>query len=353
MQISDPAYISLSIEDAQPLCALIAQRERIVLFSHTAPDGDSLGSTLALMLALRVAYPQKLIQVIAPDGIDAYLEWMPRLDEVLIYLKDEHRALETVAAADLLLHVDHNDVRRLRHQPLIEAAGQSSAPRVMIDHHLEPEQGYDLYYSYPGTSSTCQLVYVLLCRMGLEYCIDEEVATLLLTGIMTDTGRFSYSCHSPQLFEHVAQLMQRGARYAYIVDALDNHTPERTLRLRGHFLSELMQIDRELGAAICLLSREDMDRLGIVKGDTEGLVNLPLSIEGVDCSCFMREDGDLVKISLRSTGSLAVNELASSAFGGGGHLNAAGAEHYGSLEEARQLFLSALRALRARSCDKM
>lgn len=341
------AHIDIPAQHAALLYTEIEQSQSIILFSHTAPDGDSLGSTLALMTALQAEWPAKRFTVVSPDTIDAYLHWLPRRDEVLVYLEQETETLSLIAEADLILHVDHNATHRLRYAPLVEAVKRSPARRIIIDHHLDPEAGYPLYYSYPGTSSTCQVAYVLLHAMGLESRICPTAATLLLTGIMTDTGRFSYGCYSPQLFAHVAELMERGAQYAYIVDALDNHTPEHILRLRGYILSECMQVDRELGLAYFELRAEDFARLGITKGDTEGLVNLPLSIEGVDCACFIREDRDLVKLSLRSIGAFPVNQLAEQAFGGGGHLNAAGAEHHGTIEEAKTIMLEHLRRLRA------
>lgn len=343
---TDPCYIHISADHAAQLYAEIEQSQSIILFSHTAPDGDSLGSTLGLMTAMRHQWPSKRFTVISPDPIDAYLAWLPHQQEVISYLGQEEEALQLVEQADLILHVDHNAVHRLRYTPLVEAVKCSPARRIIIDHHLDPEEGYPLYYSYPGTSSTCQVAYVLLHAMGLGEHICPTTATLLLTGIMTDTGRFSYGCYNPQIFAHVGELMERGAQYAYIVDALDNHTPEHVLRLRGYILSECMQVDRELGAAYFELRAEDFQRLGITKGDTEGLVNLPLSIEGVDCACFIREDRDLVKLSLRSIGTFPVNLLAEQAFGGGGHLNAAGAEHHGTLEEAKEIYLSHLRRLR-------
>lgn len=343
---AETPHIHITAQHAAQLYAEIEQSQSIILFSHTAPDGDSLGSTLGLMTALESQWPNKRFAVISPDPIDAYLAWMPRRAEVITYLGQEEEALRLVAEADLILHVDHNATHRLRYAPLVEAVKRSPARRIIIDHHLDPESGYALYYSYPGTSSTCQVAYVLLHAMGLREHICSTTATLLLTGIMTDTGRFSYGCYSPQLFAHVGELMERGAQYAYIVDALDNHTPEHVLRLRGYILSQCMQVDRELGAAYFELRAEDYARLGITKGDTEGLVNLPLSIEGVDCACFIREDRDLVKLSLRSIGSFPVNQLAEQAFGGGGHLNAAGAEHHGTLEEAKEIYLSHLRRLR-------
>lgn len=338
-------YIDLCPTEVARLQTYLESADSIVLLPHTAPDGDALGCTLGLMQMLRLAYPSKRISVISPDPIEQYLAWLPLLGELCIWGGQELGACELIAEADLLIYMDHNQLKRLRHTPLIDAVRESKASRVMIDHHLDPEQGLDLYFSYPGTSSTCELTYRIAAALGLTNYLSVQGATLLLTGMITDTGRFMYGCFAHEVFDTVAKLLSHGAQYAYIVDQLSYHNPLPQLLLQGYILHEKLVLMPELRAAYFELTQAEMQERGISKGDTEGLVNLPLSVEGIDSVCFLREDKDQIKLSLRSIGDFPVNELASRGFGGGGHLNAAGAEHHGTLDEAKNVYLCTLKEI--------
>ena len=226
---------------------------------------------------------------------------------------------------------------------------ESGARRILIDHHLDPEEGCSPCFSYPEASATCELIYLLTQALGWAEHITAETATLLLVGIITDTGRFMYSHLSPELFETTSALLALGADYPLIIDRLSYHNPEAQIRLQGYVLDQRMELYPELGAACLTLTQEELQRFGATKGDTEGLVNIPLSIEGIHCSCFIREDKTQIKLSFRSTGDFPVNELASLAFGGGGHLNAAGAEYQGNIEDAKNIYLCQLEELQRKS----
>ncbi len=315
------------------LSMLLERGRRIVLLPHTAPDGDALGSVLGLLGVLRSAYPEADIRAVSPDAVERYLQWMPCTDQLVVWSSTSNEALDLIASADVLIHLDHNEVTRLRHSGLVEAVKTSRATRIMIDHHLNPEEGFHLVLSRPGVSSTSELVYALAKRMGWTKYLISELATLLLTGIVTDTGRLMYGCFYPEIFAHFSELIAHGADYPYIIDSLSYHGTMSQLRLQGYALYERMEIYPELRTAVISLSAEEMQTLGVSKGDTEGLVNLPLSVEGIEASCFIREDGDQIKLSFRSIGDLAVNEVARRAFGGGGHLNAAGGEYKNSAPE--------------------
>lgn len=321
--------------------------QHIVLFPHTSPDGDALGCILAWANLLKVVNPTAIVQVISPDPVEAYLLWLPDLDQMLTYPEDEALILQHLQEADLLVHLDHNQVSRLRYPALIEAVYASSAYKVLIDHHLDPEALFDLAFSYPEASATCELVYRLAADLGWREYITPATATLLLTGIITDTGRFMYGHLCQELFSTAGDLFALGADYATIIDRLSYHNPEKQLRLQGYVLANKLDIYPDLRAACITLSQEELVQFNATKGDTEGLVNLPLSIEGVECCCFIREDKTQIKLSFRSTGNYPVNRLASDAFGGGGHLNAAGAEYAGSINEAKNIYLCALERLRA------
>lgn len=338
--------IELKAADLEQLARVLSSSHNIVIVPHTAPDGDALGSTLGLQAILQDKYPDKSICVVSPDPIEAYLRWMPRVQSLVVYGSQSTSALELIGQADLLLHLDHNQRSRVRHTPLLEAILASRARSVLIDHHLHPEEGFSLSFSYPGVSSTSELVLSIVQALGWEGCVSAEAATLLLTGIVTDTGRFMYSCFAPSLYHRVCDLLRLGADYATIVDRLSYHGRLEQLRAQGYVLHQKLEVFPELRAACFTLTQQEMQMLNLTKGDTEGLVNLPLSVEGIDCSCFIREDRTQVKLSFRSTGDFPVNQIASRGFAGGGHLNAAGAEHAGSIDEAKNIYLYELKRLR-------
>lgn len=333
-------------DSLQRLKHLIEGKKNIVIFPHTAPDGDALGSTIAWKQILLQVLPQANITIISPDRIERYLRWLPHLDQILIYPDHQEEADKIISSADLIFHLDHNQISRLRYPDLIQVSTEARATRIMIDHHLYPEESFDLIFSYPTFSSTCELVTALTYSLGWESYICKETATLLTTGIITDTGRFMYSCFSPELYKHFSNLLDLGADYAKIIDRLSYHGTLEELKLKGYILHEKLEVYPDLGAAVITLSQEEIQARNISKGDTEGLVNLPLSVEGIDCVCFIREDKTQIKLSLRSTGTFPVNIIAQEGFGGGGHLNAAGGEYQGSINDAREEFITQLKLLR-------
>ncbi|MDO4692987.1 MAG: DHH family phosphoesterase [Porphyromonadaceae bacterium] len=344
-EINSLTEINLPQQALDSFRDLVATSRRIVILPHTAPDGDALGSTIAFGNVLQSLHPDKNICVISPDPVEQYLSWMPEVDTLLHYATSGDEAIAAIAEADLLIHMDHNQRSRLRYQPLVDAAISSRAPSVLIDHHLYPEAGFTVCFSYPGISSTCELTLRIVQALGWQAHVSPTSSTLLLTGIVTDTGRFMYGCFAPDLYHRVSDLLGLGADYGYIIDRLSYHGRIEQLRAQGYVLHEKLELYPELRAACFVLTQEEMQHLGVSKGDTEGLVNLPLSVEGVDCSCFIREDRGQIKLSFRSTGDFPVNEIASRGFSGGGHLNAAGAEHYGSIEEAKNIYLYQLKCL--------
>lgn len=338
-------HIEITQSTANQLERLISTSSRIVIFPHTAPDGDALGSTLALKRTIINKYPNKEVCVVSPDSVDAYLSWLPDVNTLCVYSDDNAGALSLIEQADLLIHLDHNQRSRLRHTPLVESAKASSAPSVLIDHHLYPDTNFNLSFSFPGTSSTCELLLSILQKMGWSTHIDTTSATLLLTGMITDTGRFMYGCFSSGFYRQVANLVDLGANYNFIIDQLSYHGRAEQLKAMGYVLHEKLEIHKELGAAHFVLTRAEMEELNINKGDTEGLVNLPLSVEGIRCSCFIREDATQIKLSFRSIGDFPANLIAERGFSGGGHLNAAGAEYRGSIEDAKNIYLCELKRL--------
>lgn len=324
-------------KSADRLSQLIDGAEKIVITCHTSPDGDALGSSLALMHLLTGLGKQA--QVVTPDVAPDSLRFVPGVKEIVAFTRHEEFARQLFAEADLVLCVDFNAVKRLdRLAPLLE---ECKAPKALIDHHLEPERFADVIISHPEQSSTCMLLFRLLCQMGWVELIDRKVASCIYIGMMTDTGNFSYNDSDPEIYQVIAFLMECGIDKDRLYRLAFNTKSENQLRLNAYAIAEKMEVLHDHGAALITLDKKELERYGYKKGDTEGLVNQPLAIPGVRYSVFLREGDDYVKVSARSTGDLPVDRLCSEYFNGGGHKNAAGGEFYGSLQQAIEIFHNA------------
>ena len=315
---------------------LIDDAEKILIISHTAPDGDAIGSSLAAMHVLMSI--GKDARVLVPDQPLANLRNLPGAKEITDACRYPDFAAKLFDESDLVLCLDFNEPKRVdRVAPLLESC---KAPKVLIDHHLHPSDFAEVSISHPEMSSTCYLLFRVLCRLELFNFIDKNAAECLLAGIMTDTGNFSYNCSDPELYIVVSELLKKGADRDRLYSRLFNTFSANCLRLNSYALLNKMELFESKGAALITLSREELNRFHYSKGDTEGLVNRPLSIPGIRYSAFLREESDFVKVSMRSVGDFPVNLLCSEHFGGGGHLNAAGGEFAGTLDEAAELFRS-------------
>lgn len=315
---------------------LIDDSEKILIISHTAPDGDAIGSSLAAMHVLMSI--GKDARVLVPDQPLANLRNLPGAKEITDACRYPDFAAKLFDESDLVLCLDFNEPKRVdRVAPLLESC---KAPKVLIDHHLHPSDFAEVSISHPEMSSTCYLLFRVLCRLELFNFIDKNAAECLLAGIMTNTGNFSYNCSDPELYIVVSELLKKGADRDRLYSRLFNTFSANCLRLNSYALLNKMELFESKGAALITLSREELNRFHYSKGDTEGLVNRPLSIPGIRYSAFLREESDFVKVSMRSVGDFPVNLLCSEHFGGGGHLNAAGGEFAGTLDEAAELFRS-------------
>lgn len=317
---------------------LLNRFEKIVILPHTSPDGDALGSCFALCLILRKIFKDKEINVVSPDPIENYLLWTKEfMKDVVVW--GSARSLELVGDADLFIHLDHNERSRLRHKDFIDAL--SGRPSVVIDHHLGGVFDSDVAFSNSGASSTCEIVFDIIKGCDWLPFIDSDISTMVLTGIITDTGRFLYGCNS-DTFGIVSQLVSLGADMRYINDQLNYHQAENRIRLQSFIINDRMDIYRDLNLAIITITKEDLQRFSSSKGDTEGVVNVPLEIDGINISCMLREDADFIKLSFRSIGDYSVNDVAKK-FGGGGHLNAAGGEFFGNMTDAKNKLIEVIK----------
>lgn len=321
-------------EKIQQAKSILEECDNIVIVSHTSPDGDALGSSLGLYhFLLQVG---KNVNVIVPNAFPQFLMWMKGANDILLYEKNPALAVETIAASDLIFCLDFNTISRIDDLgPVVEAA---QAHKVMIDHHLYPGDFCDVTISHPEISSTSELVFRFICRLGLFHEIDKSCAEAIYTGMMTDTGAFTYNSNDPHIYFIISELLRKGVNKDEIYDKVYNDYSEDRIRLQGFILYEKMKIYKDLNAALITLSRKEQKQFNWKKGDTEGFVNIPMSIRGIIFSVFIREEADVIRISLRSKGDFPSNEFAEKVFHGGGHLNASGGEFYGSLEEAVALF---------------
>lgn len=330
-------------EQTKKLKQLIADAKNIVITCHMSPDGDAVGSSLGLMHVLRTM--GKYTSVVTPDMVPVSLNFLPGVKSIVVYTRQELLAKQLVKEADLIICLDFNALYRIdRLAPVI---GQAKATKVMIDHHLDPENFTDLCISYPHMSSTCELLYNAIVLTGMKRFLNYNSATCIYTGMMTDTGNFTYNSNNSDLYIIIAELLKYGIDKDYIYNTAMNTFSADRLRLMGYAMSEKMEVFPEVGGAIIELTREELYSFNYQKGDTESLVNKPLSIPGIYWSIFLREDADYIKVSARSTGDFAVNGYCEQYFSGGGHKNAAGGEFIGTIEDARKQVLQIVEDLKS------
>ena len=324
---------------AKELLRMLKESERIVLTCHVRPDGDAIGSTLGLWHLLKVL--GKEVNVIVPDKAPNSLSFLPGFKEIAVYTNHKEFCEKTVAECDLIICCDFNTPSRQDAlAPLIQSAG---CRKVLIDHHQEPDHFTDLVFSDPKMSSTCELVFRIIAAMGLYDKVDTECATCLLTGIITDTRNFTVNIHYTDIYDILMRLMEKGVDKNWIVKEALSTRSLNSLRLEAYAISQKMEIFPEHKCALITLNPEELKRFSYEKGDTEGLVNRPLEVRGMVYSIFLREDPDCVKVSARSCNDFPVSEICKTLFGGGGHVQAAGAEFQGSIEECKKILLENLK----------
>ena len=327
------------------LAEYLATPRRVVLVSHRNPDGDAIGSTLGLRRLLEPLGHRVTIAV--PSEYPRFLRFLAGVEEVLVYDNEAERVAAVLAEAELIGLLDFNSVDRI--DKLGEAVMKHpDTPRILVDHHLEPEALASLIYSDTGASSTCELVYRLAVDMGWRERVTPAVAEALMTGILTDTGGFSYATN-PTLFRVVAELFEVGVDNERLQDAVFNAMSEKQLRLLGHCLANRLEVFPEWGAALITLSKRDYEQFDIQRGDTEGIVNFMLRMDGIALAAFITEQPTITKLSLRSKGDISVQEIAREHFRGGGHKNASGGMSHAGLRATVGKFKRVLRERHERS----
>ncbi len=318
---------------------LFSSSGNILLVCHVNPDGDAIGSQLALYHYLKAR--GRHVDLMAPNYLQEFLKWMDGADNINIFIKDRRRCRKLIELADLIVMLDFNQSSRLGEaEKLVNASG---AKKVVIDHHLDPQDIADLIISDPTKCSTSELVYELISEIDTSQFMNRQYAEALYVGIITDTGNFEHGSYTSRTFRIVADLLESGLDKFGILNLIYNNFSSDRMRLQGYALNSRMVVLHEYKTAYIFLTKEDLKEYNHIKGDTEGFVNMPLSIKGIHFSALFIEKDGFIKISFRSKGQFPSNEFSSQYFNGGGHLNASGGEYFDTLENTITFFLKVLK----------
>ncbi|MCH5327752.1 MAG: bifunctional oligoribonuclease/PAP phosphatase NrnA [Coprobacter sp.] len=313
--------------------------DRIVTVCHVSPDGDAIGASLGLYHFLTALGKQ--VTPVVPDALPENLRFLAGAKDILNFDRYPEYGAELIDRAELIFCLDFNQLSRTG-DGIAALVARASAKKVMIDHHLHPGDFCDVAISHPEIASTSELVFRLIFRMGMFDILDVRSATAIYTGMMTDTGNFTYNSNRPDIYFIIEELVRKGIDKDEIYTKVFNTFSADKVRLNGYATCHKLEVFPEHRAAMITLSREELNRFHYRKGDTEGLVNVPLGIEGIVFSAFFREEKNYIKISLRSKGRFPANKVAAEHFNGGGHLNAAGGEFYGTMDEIKAAFKALL-----------
>ncbi|MBN2485358.1 MAG: bifunctional oligoribonuclease/PAP phosphatase NrnA [Bacteroidales bacterium] len=325
---------------------LAHKSQNIVIVSHRNPDGDAMGSSVALYNFLGKLGHK--VNIVVPNAYPQFLGWMKGVGETLVFEKNKDKCVEVFRNCTILFTLDFNDLSRVRE--FAEYLLPVNCYKVLIDHHPEPGSFADFSVSDTSVSSTSELVYLFMKAVSKEN-IDKDIAEAVYVGIMTDTGCFSFNSSKKQTFDVVGELLQKNIDKDKVFGLVYNNYSIDRMRLLGHCLGNRMVYLPEFRSAYIWLTQDDIKRFNFKVGDSEGFVNLPLSVKGVVFSAFFTEREDIVKISLRSKGNFAVNSIAQRFYQGGGHPNAAGGESKVKLTETIETFVNILKEYKQELLD--
>ena len=313
---------------------------KLVITMHQKPDADAMGSTLGLYHFL-IQFGHEAT-VISPTNWAAFLNWMPGVETVLDFEKETDRAKELISAAEWIFCLDFNTLARTKRME--ETLDNATAQRILIDHHREPQEEKFAYgISDTGKSSTAEMVYDFINNSGYTEKINEPVAQCLYAGVMTDTGSFRFPSTTASVHSMIAGLKERGLEHSLIHEALFDNFSESRLRFIGNVLLNRLEVFYEYNTALIAVPQSDLIKYDIKTGDTEGLVNFPLSIEGIKLAAIVIDRGEERKWSFRSKGKFDVNSFARKYFNGGGHFNAAGGGSKDNMENTVAHFKNAMK----------
>ena len=314
-------------------CDMLRRAKKISLIMHVNPDGDAMGSSIALYHCLRVLAPDLEVAIISPNRYPEFLRWMEGAENVLVFRESRKTVKEVIATSDVLICLDFNALSRLEDMGgFIES---TAIPRVLIDHHIDPKkEEFLLVISDVKVSSTSELIF-RLAKDILPGAIPRPAADAIMAGMMTDTNMFRDNCSNPDTFKVVAELLKMGVDKEKITSLVFDNFSINRVKLLGFALSEKMVVLPEYHAAYISISQNELNKFSFQPGDTEGFVNYPLNIKGVNISAYISEQMDgAIRFSFRSRGAFSVNDFARRHFSGGGHKNAAGGRMEPTLDKA-------------------
>lgn len=329
------------MNDIQNIKKLLSEPKKIAIISHRNPDGDAVGSSLAMYHYL--IQLNHTVTVIMPNDLPDFLTWMPAASSLLIYENSTKKIGSKIAENDLIFTLDFNALHRTgdKMETFLKTL---SIPMIMIDHHQQPEN-YPLYtFSDVSYGSTAEMVYDFICNLDDKQLINKEIATCLYTGIVTDSGSFRYPLTTPKTHRIVAELVEKGINHSEIHNQLFDNGSLNRLKILGKALQNLVVLP-EYKTSYITLTQTELDEFNQQKGDTEGIVNYGLMLKNIDFSVIFIENKyeNYIKISFRSQGSFDVNQFARNYFDGGGHINAAGGKSFVSMDETIERFISILK----------
>lgn len=317
----------------------ISESENILLVCHVNPDGDAAGSMLALYHYLTAR--GKTVTMLSPNYLQEFLLWMQGAELIKVFLRNRKKARKTIETADLIIYLDFN--QRSRMGEAEKFLMQSEAKKVLIDHHVDPQDFAEFAISEPSFCSTAELVYRLVYDLNGGDFSSPEYNEAIYVGIITDTGNFEHGSYTGETMRIIAGLLDAGVDKEKVFDRIYNNFSVNRMRLQGLALYSRLKIVEGYPAAYIWLTKDDLEQFGYAKGDTEGFVNMPLSVKGITVSVLFVEKDGFIKVSLRSKGSFSVNDFAARFFNGGGHVNAAGGELNKTLNEACLYFEQCIR----------
>jgi len=319
------------IHEALPL---LQAPKKIFITTHHKPDGDAIGSMLALYHYLTKKGHD--VSAVSPSELPDFLGWMPGVELLHNYEAESKACDAAINSAELIFCVDFNQFSRTKHMTV--QLEQSTQPKILIDHHLLPGPGWDYGMSIPEKSSTCEMIYDFINLAGDNHLIDTTIATCLYTGVLTDTGSFRFNSTTASTHSMAADLKEKGLDHSLIHEHINDSWTLKRMKFLGYILLEKMEILHKYNTGLIALSRDDLKVWNVSTGDTEGLVNYPLSIAGIRFSTLITERSDEVKLSFRSKGDFDVSSFARDHFNGGGHFNASGGRSNLPFSETVALF---------------
>lgn len=333
------------MQPIQDTFALLQNPKHVFITTHHKPDGDAIGSMLALTHYL--ACKGHKVTAVSPSELPDFLCWLPGTELVMNYEAEPKAVQKALDTADLIFCLDFNDLSRVRSmEPMMSNATQ---PRILIDHHMFPKPVFDYGISIPEKSSTCEMIYDYINLAGDNTLINPAIAACIYTGAMTDTGSFRFPACTASVHEMIADLMRKGLKHSIIHEEVYDSWSERRMRFLGHVLHNSMELFPGLHTGLIALSKEDLDRFQVQTGDTEGLVNYPMSVAGIRFATMILERKDGIKLSFRSKGDFDVNAFARKYFNGGGHFNASGGQSPQSFSETILRFKEILSEIHPRN----